>query len=347
MMAPRSSERALGLGRICAAATFIVATAAAVAAHDFWLEPSNFHPASGDLVRVHLRVGDHFAGEPVGRNDARIEKFFVSGPSGERPVVGQNGGDPAGAVRVDRPGTWIIAYRSRASRIELAAPAFEEYLNEEGLERIIDERAKRGESRAAGREVFSRSVKALVRVGDETDGFDRVLGLALEIVPERAPWDLADGRLPVRLLASGRPLEGALIVSMTKGAGGSRGEVLSGVRTDAEGKATVIVRPGVALIKAVHMMRSSGNQDAEWESTWTSLTFEIPGRSLSSGAPENRSAEPDLRVLSASTATVRCVHALPPRNPRSAASCRFIGTGHAPQREGRDPRQPDRAASLR
>ena len=109
-----------GVRRLCAAATFVVVAAGVVAAHDFWLEPSSFTPPAGGVVRMHLRVGDHFAGEPVARNDARIERFFVVGPSGERPVVGRDGGDPAGLVKIDAPGTWVVGYRSKPSRVELA-----------------------------------------------------------------------------------------------------------------------------------------------------------------------------------------------------------------------------------
>jgi uncharacterized GH25 family protein len=272
----QSSRHGIRGLRLCAVATLVVATAAAAAAHDFWLEPSAFHPQLGALIRVHLRVGDHFAGEPVGRNDARIERFFVSSPSGERPVVGRDGADPAGLVRVDQPGTWIIAYRSRPSRVELGAPAFEQYLKEEGLERIVEEREKRGESAAPGREMFSRSVKTLLRVPDgAADGFDRVLGMTLELVPELAPWTLTDSRLPVRLLAEGAPLEGALIVSMRKGAAGTRGEIHSQVRSDQDGRAVVEVGPGTWMVKAVRMQRATGNA-IDWESTWTSLTFDIP-----------------------------------------------------------------------
>jgi uncharacterized GH25 family protein len=49
---------------------FTMAVSAGVTAHDFWIEASNFNPAVGDSVRLHLRVGEHFAGEAVARNDS-------------------------------------------------------------------------------------------------------------------------------------------------------------------------------------------------------------------------------------------------------------------------------------
>jgi uncharacterized GH25 family protein len=259
-------------------AAFALATTAGVAAHDFWIEPSTFEPGVGGVVRLHLRVGEQFSGDAVARDDARIERFVVAGPAGEADVRGRDGMDPAGLLRLDRAGTWVVGYRSRPSSVRLEAAAFEQYLKEEGLERVIDERARRGESRAPGREIFSRSVKAILRAGGAgADGFDRVLGLTLELVPERDPANLPDGRLPVRLLHAGRPLEGALVVAMRKRAGESGpGEVTASVRSDRDGRVVIPIAPGVWLIKAVHMRRADAGTDADWESLWASLTFRAP-----------------------------------------------------------------------
>ena len=46
-------------------------------AHDFWIEPSSFHPALGEPLHVALRVGEQFKGEPVKRNPERFEKFVT------------------------------------------------------------------------------------------------------------------------------------------------------------------------------------------------------------------------------------------------------------------------------
>jgi hypothetical protein len=34
--------------------------------------------------------------------------------------------------------------------------------------------------------------------------------------------------------------------------------------------------PGVWMITTIHMVRAAAGLDAEWESFWASLTFEIP-----------------------------------------------------------------------
>jgi uncharacterized GH25 family protein len=185
--------------------------------------------------------------------------------------------DPAGLVRMDDPGVWLIGYRSRPSPLELAAPAFDQYLREEGLERIIEERKARNESATRGRERFSRSVKSLVHVGpSSSSGYDRVLGLTLEFVPEADPQTAAGGRLPVKLLHDGKPLQGALVVAMRRAPGvAGEGEVALRTRTDAEGRIEVPVTSGEWLLKAVHMERAAAGTTADWESVWTALTFRV------------------------------------------------------------------------
>jgi uncharacterized GH25 family protein len=248
-------------------------------AHDFWIEPSTFEPAAGAAIRVHLRVGERFAGETVARDESRIEQFFAAGPSGRKPVAGRDGMDPAGLLRLDEPGLWLVGYRSRPAPVVLGPEAFEAYLREEGLERVAEERVRRGEQRAPGREIFSRSVKALLRVGGRgpAAGCDRPLGLTLELVPGTDPLSAPDGRLPLTLLFDGRPLEGALVVALRKAAlAPGEGEIAASQRTDRDGRVTIPVSPGVWLVKAVHMERAKPATGADWESVWTSLTFDIP-----------------------------------------------------------------------
>jgi hypothetical protein len=156
------------LGTWLASAALMLIVTPGVTAHDFWIELSTFEPKLGEPLRVQLRVGERFVGDPVPRNDARIERFVVAGPAEERAVIGRDGMDPAGLVRLETPGIWFVGYRSKPSSVELSASAFEQYLREEGLERIIDERAARGESGLAGREQFSRSVKAMLRTAGTT-----------------------------------------------------------------------------------------------------------------------------------------------------------------------------------
>jgi len=237
------------------------------AAHDFWIEPSSFRPAPGERVAVRLRVGENLKGDPVPRNPGRIERFAAVGQAGETEVVGIAGSDPAGWASPAEPGLHWLVFDSNHASVEQTGPKFDSYLEEEGLERIKGLR-KAGDGPV--KEIYSRCAKSLIRVGDSSLGYDRELGLELELVPEKNPYALKPGEaLPVRLLYQGKPLDGALVVGLAADAKIS-------ART-AGGRASLVLdRPGLWLIKAVHMIPAPKGSGAEWESLWASLTFELP-----------------------------------------------------------------------
>lgn len=262
-----------------AAAAVLVLLAVPVAAHDFWIQPSSYTPPADTVVRLQLRVGDDFPGEPVARNAAKIEAFFVHGPDGRRPVAGQNGADPAGLLRLAAGGTYLVGYRSRPGSVNLAAAAFEQYLAEEGLETIIEHRARHNQSEAPGRERFSRSVKSLLHVGaSPSGGHDTPLGLTLELLPESHPSMLRPGeRLGFVLLYEGRPLPGALVVAIPQSGALPPSAARLSARTSNDGRVDLPLGHGAWMVKAVHMVPAPEGSGADWESIWTSFTFNAGG----------------------------------------------------------------------
>lgn len=242
-------------------------------AHDFWIEPSTFRPAVGATVAVALRVGEEFRGDPVGRSAERIVKFVMRTPSGETAIPGEEGADPAGAARVGVAGLHVVGYRSNNARVELPADKFEQYLREEGLEKAIALRARRGESAKPSKERYSRCAKSLLSVGDSGAGRDVPLGFTLEIVSEANPYRARAGeKLPFRVLLRDKPAAGILVIALPRDAPASK---LSG-RTDSRGRVSLrLPTPGVWLLKAVHIEPLSG-EDVDWESLWASSTFELP-----------------------------------------------------------------------
>ena len=251
----------------------IAASAARLSAHDMWIEPATFSPGVGEIVGVKLRVGQDLLGDPLPRDPSLINQFVVEDASGRKPVVGRDGGNPAGFVRVAQSGMLVIGYRSNRSTVDETAEKFNGYLKEEGLEAITALRARRGETGAKVREMFSRCAKSLVLSGKpRADDGDRALGFTLELVAERNPYALRPGEdLPVRLTYEGKPLTGALVVAMNKL---NPLEKLK-AHTDKDGRVRFPVRgDGMWLIKAVHMIPAPAGSDGQWESFWASLTFE-------------------------------------------------------------------------
>jgi uncharacterized GH25 family protein len=250
-----------------ACAGLVVFGCARVAAHDFWIEPSTFRAAVGAPLSFALRVGEHFKGDPVPRQGVMIERFVIAGPDGVRDVMGREGGDPAGFTSLAAPGTYVIGYRSRAKSVELDAAKFEQYLREEGLERIIDQRKQAGRSDTPGIEIFSRCAKAIVSSSAEALK-DQALGLRLELIAEK----LTPGKpATFRLVYEGQPLEGVLVVAIPKDAPMQK----LTARSNKAGRVTFTMPGGVWLVKAVHMVPAPRETMAEWESLWASTTFEL------------------------------------------------------------------------
>lgn len=260
--------------RVAVIVSLILSAAGSTAlkAHDFWIEPSSFRPDPGSTISARLFVGEHFHGDPYPHNDGHILRFFLQGPKAERAFTGAPGQDPAGAAVVDGPGLQWIGYASRETIVELGADQLDTYIREVGLEPFFTaDRTK------PIRDHFSRCAKALVLAGPARaglKGFDRRLGFRLELIPEANPYALGkDGVLPLRLLEGGKPLANALVVAVAK----SEPEAsLVQARTDAQGRVRLaLATPGVWLVKAVWIAAIAGTSN-EWESWWTSLTFELP-----------------------------------------------------------------------
>ncbi|HSS52126.1 MAG TPA: DUF4198 domain-containing protein [Thermoanaerobaculia bacterium] len=265
--------RGLGLATVLA-----LLTVPALQAHDFWIEPSTFRPAIAQRVAVRLRVGQEFKGDPVPRDLGLLKRFVLAGTGGETAVAGVPNTEPAGFLSIPAPGLYTIAYASNPEPVQLDARKFNDYLIQEGLESIRELRARRGQSEAPDREIFSRCAKALVLAGggEAAAGWNRELGMRLELIPGENPYTLTSGQtLPVRLLYDGKPLQGALVTAFTKEQPGAK----ISARSDTKGRVALkIDRPGTWLVKSVHMIPAARGSGADWESFWASLTFEVPGR---------------------------------------------------------------------
>jgi hypothetical protein len=269
------------------AASLSLALSASAFAHDFWIEPASHRPAVGSILPVHLFVGHAFEKEPYARNPAHAAEFVLADGEGRREVAGRAGEDPAGLVRIEREGTFVLGYRSSPSTVELDPQKFEAYLREKGLEHALHERHARGEDGKPGRESYSRCAKALLRTpGAEAGAPDLALGFPLELLlvddPYERPLD-AEGRaapLTVRLLSEGRPLAGALLsFERLDFPEGTAPAAPTPAFTDERGQAALPIPPqGRWLVSAVEMRRLEPGGEQDWRSYWASLAFATGAR---------------------------------------------------------------------
>jgi len=257
--------------RCLAYAAALLLAAASARAHDFWIEPSTFHPAPGATVAVGLRVGQDFIGDPVPRASAFIAGFTVRQNGKDDDIGGSDHIDPAGFFRADGAATAIISYASTGAYIELPPGEFEDYLRLYGLDDIVASRAARGEHEKIGRERFYRYAKALLTGRTPSGAVAKPLGLDYEIVPDDDPT-VRFAPFHGHVLYEGKPLAGALVVALLHGEPAVHLET----RSDAHGAIMLpLPRPGVWLIKSVHMVRASWFASEDWDSLWASLTFEV------------------------------------------------------------------------
>ena len=242
-------------------------------AHDMWIEPSTFLPIPGDIVPIRLRVGQKLLGDPIPRDPQLVKDFVVQEGVGKNrvrtPVVGRDGGDPAGFIR-PTSGLAVVGYQSHPSVVDMDADKFNQYLAEEGLDAIVAERTRRHLTGSGARDLFTRCAKALLYTGAARGAEDRQLGFELELVAEKNPYE-TNGDVPIRLTYQNRPLAGALVVAINRG----RPNDKLTARTDAAGRVHFHFAPGgLWLVKAVHMVAAADRTKADWASYWASLTFQ-------------------------------------------------------------------------
>jgi hypothetical protein len=220
-------------------------------------------------------VGEGFRGEPFPRIPEYIQSFTARDAGGETPVGGRPGGDPAGVARVAREGALVVAYVSHPYPTEIEADTFERYLREEGQDRVAQARRTLGRSGQPATERFSRCAKAIVRAGPAvaSRGPGDPVGCPLELMADSDP--VAAGPQVFRLLWRGKPLAGTQVLARPR----EGPEAPLAARSDREGRVRLTLdRPGVWMVKAIHMEAAPPGSGVEWESWWASLTFEAEAR---------------------------------------------------------------------
>lgn len=261
-------------GAVC----FLLGCVSPALAHDLWLLP----PVSAQVKKpnvIKAAVGMEFPLSEFAHDTTRYRQRLLLGPDGEGTLkpAGKDDQDKTGLLEflADKPGIYQAAVTTQPKVLTLSAEAFNDYLVADGMPHIYRLRHKEKSLDQPAKERYSKSPKTLIQVGPGVGGgWDRVLGLPLEIVPLSNPFNLTSGQtLPVRVLFQGKPLPDANLGWAMPGDGEApRGAI----RTNARGEALIpIAQPGLMSIRLTHMTRPK-MAEYEWESFWTSLTFRIP-----------------------------------------------------------------------
>lgn len=246
----------------------------AVPAHDTYLMPAKFIVTPGKPLLVSVHNGDSFPASEHATDPSRLitnlQYLRIAGRATH------------GIAHTPASGTQYLSAETRPRLIVIEAAKFEAYLQEEGLQHISAARKRNGQTGATGREIYAKFAKALVTAGTSDAGHAKPVGLTLEIVPQADPSTLTAGSLlPVIVLFRGKPLPNIQLERAWACEGKSNRKVVG--RTDREGRVSIPVdSPGRWRLHAVHMQAST-RSDADWESYWASLTFEIEAKRITVG----------------------------------------------------------------
>lgn len=248
-------------------------------AHEYWLEPATFFLPRGKSIPIRMYLGEGLKVEeerPFQASKTSIFKMFSADGPFDFAGQSRDGLSPILNFSSERPGTFMLAMDRGWSYVTLDAEKFEDYLREDGIEYIIDERQKLSERKKEGKERYSRYLKSLLLVGDKKDKtFGSRTGLKLEILPLENPYAKRVGdSLSFQVLFDGKPLANRTVFADNRD-----GETLAKRKftTDKNGSVTVkLERKGVWMVRLVHMRRCEKNcEGADWESFWGSLTFGV------------------------------------------------------------------------
>ncbi|MEP2668994.1 MAG: DUF4198 domain-containing protein [Cyclobacteriaceae bacterium] len=245
-------------------------------AHEFWMLPNKFRFEVGEKMILDFRVGEGFEGNHWDLNKHKVEELIIQNRVGETNLTDKIEKTKGKNLEYafNNVGTHLITLQSDAAFIEQSADEFDAYLTEDGLDYIREEREKLGEQNNGAKELYTRYSKLLVQVGNRLDDtYKKSSGLKFEIIPQQNPYELKSGDyMDCKVLYRGNPAPHALVKVWSHV--GNR-IFLQNIYTESDGMIRFpISNTGPWMVSSVKMIRSNSPQ-AEWESMWSSLVFEI------------------------------------------------------------------------
>lgn len=249
-----------------------------ISAHEYWFEPDRFFLKPYENTNVRLFLGEALKKEEeLAYQLAKTYSFKLFSKSGAtelKPVVSDKA-LPIYNFSPEKEGNYLFALERNWSYIELSPKEFENYLREDGMEYIIDERKKLGESQNTGRERYSRFIKTLFQVGDKRDEtFKQNANLKLEIIPLENPYEKRVGeKIKFQILFNNKPL-----INKTVFADNRNVEQITKQKmiTDKNGIVEFeLDNSGIWLVRLVYMQRCEEKNcgETDWESFWGAFSF--------------------------------------------------------------------------
>lgn len=243
-------------------------------AHEFWLQPEKFLYQKGEVLKLNFMVGEDFTGEQWDLRKHRLVRFDhhagdYSNGLIETVLPGEGNNLE---LKLDREGTHLFVMQSNNAFIELEAEKFNAYLKEDGLEDILEYRAKTNAQNKSAKEYYQRSAKLLVQVGNiPDDTFSKTVGTPIEIIPVKNPYALKQGaEMKFQVVFEGKPLAFARVKVWNRK---DNRTSVQNIYTEKDGTLTTrLSNTGRWMVSCVKMVPAK-EAGADWQSYWGSLVF--------------------------------------------------------------------------
>ncbi len=257
--------------------TYILATGLLLlfSSHELFLKTDNYLLKEGQAVELYLYNGTFDKSENVISRD-RIQNARILGPDIEIFPKDTDYYDKEAITYLKfvagKKGTYVAGISTLARNIELTAEEFKEYLEHEGLDRVVNERNSKGVSDRPVVEKYSKHVKAILQVADlKTEDYGTELKYPIEFIPLQNPYDMKAGDIiDFQLLYQGEPLANEVVHFSSDSATRASASI-----TDEDGEFSFeIDKAGKWYVATIHMTESR-EAGLDYESNWATLTFEI------------------------------------------------------------------------
>ena len=244
-------------------------------AHDTWLQPRRSAVLPGTISQLDLSSGEKF---PHSDNAIKPERIAVarvrlSGKTIDLATPAPEKKTLEFRAPLSDPGVATLWLSLSPLAIELKANQVKHYLDEIDAPAEIRQSWTSTKGAKQWREVYTKHVKTFVRVGQPKSdrSWSQPVGMMLEVVPEKDPTALRAGDdFPVQVLKNGAPLPDFSLGIVREGS-----TQRTFKKTDAAGRAVFkVTRSGHWLLRGTELRRST-KTGTDWESDFTTLTFEV------------------------------------------------------------------------
>jgi uncharacterized GH25 family protein len=270
-------------------AAALLASAALLSAHDFWIVPNAFAVAEGATIEVRGQTSTRFPTTVSAVTPERVADARLLGAESEERIADLSVSGKSLLLK-HRPSTSgqrvvAVALVTRSSRA--ATAGLKRYIALEGAPELAERYEREGAfaTRDSVTQKTTKYAKTLVEIGrGGPRAFSRAAGHALEFVPLTDPGALRTGdTLAVRLTFRRQPLRGAHLHAgwaseraLDDSTAVSNDSKDLGLETDAEGVARVPVgQAGLWNVRTLHAAPAGGGSAGEWEVAFATIVFRV------------------------------------------------------------------------